>query len=149
MKCHLTGDHTPFGLKYISEEGGYVSHCKNGWVHVGEYKNYEKNGKGSVYDHSGRLIYRGSFFNGRPTQKYPSQEDYSAYTFEVINYNNGDKYVGELKNGQRSGHGLYMWENGDAWYGQWKNDTRNGYGIMMYYSGSYDKGTWENGTKVK
>ena len=35
-----------------------------------------------------------------------------AQTVETINYATDDGYVGELKNGLRSGQGTYTWANG-------------------------------------
>ena len=34
----------------------------------------------------------------------------------------GDKYVGEFKDGLRTGKGIYIWSNGDKYVGEWKDD---------------------------
>ena len=71
----------------------------------------------------------------------------NSYTFEVINFSNGDKYVGELKDGKRQGRGFYIWQEGSGitWYGWWSDDKRNGYGILIYDEGkSLRTGTWKD-----
>ena len=135
---------------YIAAEGSHVANCPGGWVYVGEYKKDKKRGdNATVYDRNGKIIYYGKFRLDKPTGTYPANyPDLSSYTFEVVNYNNGDKYIGELKDGQRSGRGLYIWENGNAWYGKWENGKRNGYGMYMNYDGSCNTGTWKNDQKV-
>ena len=56
----------------------------------------------------------------------------------------GDKYVGEYKDGQRSGQGTYIFANGDKYVGEFKDDKRNGQGTFTYADGSKKVGTWEN-----
>lgn len=46
----------------------------------------------------------------------------------MITYPNGEKYTGPLKNGLRSGEGIYHYRNGDKYDGEWKDDQRNGKG---------------------
>mmetsp|Transcript_18526 Transcript_18526/g.35687 ORF Transcript_18526/g.35687 Transcript_18526/m.35687 type:complete len:202 (-) Transcript_18526:282-887(-) len=37
-------------------------------------------------------------------------------------YSDGDKYIGEWKDGQKSGHGTYTWADGRKYVGEWKDD---------------------------
>jgi len=37
-------------------------------------------------------------------------------------YDNGDKYEGDWRDGERNGHGKYTWPNGDIYEGDWKDD---------------------------
>ena len=129
--------------------GDAIWNTRSAWAYVGDWKNGKKSGEGSLYDKSGKLIYYGKFFNDKPTGHYVSDNSYASYTFQVINYENGDKYIGELKNGQKHGRGLYIYESGDAWYGRFQNDKRDGYGIYAYYSGNYSKGKWFGNTKIE
>ena len=105
-----------------------------------DWKNGKKSGEGALYNKNGKLIYYGKFFNDKPTEQYVSDNSYDSYTFEVINYPNGDKYIGELQDGKKHGQGLYIWESGDVWYGEWDNDQRYGHGIYAWYSGKYKTG---------
>ena len=34
---------------------------------------------------------------------------------QIVNYNNGEKYVGQIINGLREGKGNYYWNNGDRY----------------------------------
>ena len=47
--------------------------------------------------------------------------------------NDGDKYVGEWKNGSQNGHGTITYSNGNMYVGKWKEGKRNGQGTQ------YDK----------
>lgn len=129
---------------YICPQGKFISHCSNSVYYVGNWNNDVKSGNGTCYDEYGNLIYYGKFSNGYPTEAYPSIGNYSSYKFECIEYDCGDKYVGETKDGERHGQGIYLWKNGDAWYGNWNNGMRNGYGLHLYYNGMYLYGRWLN-----
>lgn len=48
---------------------------------------------------------------------------------------NGDKYVGEWKDGKRNGRGSFIWPEGDRYVGEWKNDKNNGDGNYIYSDG--------------
>ena len=57
--------------------------------------------------------------------------------FGTFTYQNGDKYVGEFKNGQANGQGKFILQNGDTYVGEVKDDNINGQGTY----------TWANGNK--
>ena len=87
---------------------------------------------------------------GKPIETYPANV-YSDFSFGVINYDNGNKYVGELLKGKRHGKGMFIWAEGSGvvWYGEWKDGKRDGYGIYIYDNGAkYTKGTWKGDTKL-
>ena len=48
---------------------------------------------------------------------------YGTYT-----YPNGDKYVGEYKDGKRHGQGTYTYPNGNKYVGEYKDGKRHGQG---------------------
>ena len=56
---------------------------------------------------------------------------YIYLIFRVIikEYDNGDKYDGEWKNGKKEGKGIFYYNNGDKYEGIWNNDeyVRNCY----------------------
>lgn len=119
-------------------------------TYVGEFKTAYSWGTGSLYDKNGKLTHYGKFVGIKP-QKVLYREDGYNYTFGVINYKNGDKYVGELRNGIRHGKGLYIYAKGDgvAWYGEWKEGIRNGEGIFFYDGGAkYSTGIWKGDTQL-
>lgn len=57
---------------------------------------------------------------------------------------NGDKYFGELHNGQRHGYGKLLQSNGDRYYGYWKNGQKHGRGIQIV-GGVRTPGYWRDG----
>ena len=78
---------------------------------------------------------------------------------ETINYDDGDKYVGEVSNGVPHGQGTYTFVNGDKYIGEWKNFLYHGHGMFTLahgaeYIGEYkddlkhghDTYTWADGT---
>lgn len=135
----------------VCPDGIQPSNCAGGKVYVGSQSKDKKQGTGSIYDKNGKLIYRGEFRFDKPTEEYPSSSIDPSYTYEVVDYDNGDKYVGEMKNGLRHGKGMYIWAegNGIAWYGDWSNGTRDGYGIYIFNKGSnWSTGKWRGDTKL-
>ena len=48
--------------------------------------------------------------------------------FGIINYPNGNKYLGFKNNNKREGYGILYFPNGCRYEGEFKNDMREGYG---------------------
>lgn len=61
-------------------------------------------------------------------------------------YNGGDKYNGTFNSDENiaDGPGEYHWQNGDKYIGNFKDGKINGYGKVTYSSGSIAEGIWEN-----
>lgn len=55
---------------------------------------------------------------------------YGAYTSP-----NGQKYVGEFRDGRRNGRGTIILPNGDRYDGQWKDDHLHGRGTYTFSDG--------------
>jgi len=53
---------------------------------------------------------------------------------------NGDKYVGEYKDGKRNGQGTYTFANGDKYVGEFKDDNYNGQGTYYFLADNQFKG---------
>ena len=83
---------------------------------------------GTWIDSSGKK-YANFFTNGVVSrQKFNRQ---GAFT-----YPNGDKYVGDYKDGQFNGQGTYINVNGEKYVGEWNNGNLNGQGIKFRANGS-------------
>lgn len=121
----------------------WVRNCKGCIYFVGEYEAGDKVGKGTCYDKFGNLIYYGDFKNDEPVDEFPMTGRYTSYKFECIEYDNGNMYVGETKDGKRHGRGIFLWKDGSSWYGRWSDGSRDGRGIYFPYSGSYTVGSWK------
>ena len=63
-------------------------------------------------------------------------------------YASGDKYVGEYQNNKRNGQGTYNWgegpNKGDKFIGFWKDDWKNGQGTYTFANGAKDVGEYKN-----
>ena len=47
-------------------------------------------------------------------------------------YGNGQKYIGEFKNGIRHGYGTTFFTRGDVYLGEYNNGKRHGFGAVSY-----------------
>ena len=64
-----------------------------------------------------------------------------TYTWE-----NGDKYVGEHKDGKSHGQGTFTWGNGDKYVGKYQDGKRHGQGTIL---GQMVQSTLVNGRMAK
>lgn len=60
----------------------------------------------------------------------------------------GNVFIGEVKNGQRNGKGIYIWADGERYAGGFTNGKRNGYGVYIWASGEKYEGWWVNDKQV-
>lgn len=62
-------------------------------------------------------------------------------------YDNGEKYTGELLDGQRHGQGTCFYPNGNRYEGGWQEDSMFGPGVYTWKDGSVYKGEFVEGSK--
>ena len=62
-----------------------------------------------------------------------------TYTWE-----NGDKYIGEWKEGVQSGLGTFTTHDGHQYSGQWAHGRANGYGVYKSNQGVVYEGYWRD-----
>ena len=60
-----------------------------------------------------------------------------------IYINDNELYMGELKNNERSGYGIFYCDE-YVYKGGWKNNAEDGFGICYYSDGSRYEGDWCN-----
>jgi len=58
---------------------------------------------------------------------------------------NGNRYVGEFLKGQRDGQGTHTWADGGEYVGAWKDGEANGQGTFTSSSGGKYVGEWSGG----
>ena len=51
----------------------------------------------------------------------------------LVTYENGDKFYGEIEDGQRIGCGAYLWENGTVYSGHWTQNEMAGRGFLVRF----------------
>lgn len=56
--------------------------------------------------------------------------------FRSFTFSNGDKYVGEYKDGKKNGQGTYTYADGEKYVGEWKDGKRHGQGTITFVSGN-------------
>ena len=64
--------------------------------------------------------------------------------FGTINYDNGDKYIGEWKGDRRHGQGTIIFSNDTTYFGEWKNGRRDGQGTYTFPNGNKYVGEFKN-----
>jgi len=57
---------------------------------------------------------------------------------------NGDRYLGEFREGRYSGYGSYDFATGARYEGEWRNNERHGQGTFTHGSGERYIGEWRN-----
>ena len=63
----------------------------------------------------------------------------------TMTWPDGNKYVGEYKNGKRDGNGTYTAANGDRYVGEYTNDKKHGQGTDTNANGTIKhSGEWVN-----
>ena len=81
----------------------------------------------------------------------PCPGEYNAATWTncvgAVKFPNGEKYVGELKDGQPHGQGTFIWPNGEKYVGEWRNGQRNGHGRFFWPDGDKYVGQFRNNKK--
>ena len=100
----------------------------NGNKYVGEFKNDKPNGQGTLYATNGSVINQGMWTDGNFVGLSPNEQSNVpacqgsdavmwSNCFGTYTYTNGNKYVGEFKEGKANGQGTLMFANGDNWVG--------------------------------
>lgn len=69
-------------------------------------------------------------------EKDASNKSAPQAEFKRIEYDGGDVYEGETRNGKRHGHGTYTWADGDTYEGDWRDGKRCGRGKLIQYGKS-------------
>ena len=65
----------------------------------------------------------------------------------VLEWSDGSRYEGDVKNGMRNGQGRHTFANGDVYTGEWIQDKRNGLGRYTWTNGIYYEGNWKDNKK--
>ena len=64
--------------------------------------------------------------------------------YGIINYNNGEKFIGQFKNDKKEGEGTIININYDIIKSNWKKDISVNFGIILYRNGSIYIGNFIN-----
>ena len=73
--------------------------------------------------------------------------DFKKWTACSYTWANGDKYVGEWRDGKYHGQGTFTWASGAKYVGGFKDDKRHGQGTFTGASGTKYVGGWKDGKR--
>lgn len=128
----------------LSGNATFISHA--GDKYVGQYIDNKMEGEGSYFYQNGK-VEEGLFANNR----YIGDENAKGCISGNCNngkgiyiLDNGERYVGYMKNGTREGKGSYFFNSGERYKGYWHNNQRNGEGTNYYPDGEKYQGNWKN-----
>ena len=181
------------GTKYFGEmkDGKKNGQGTNIWAdgskYVGEWKDNKKNGQGS-YTYTDGKVEKGIWEDDEfQYAKTPSTTNSPVQATSLLNcpsdtnvlwhncfgtytWSDGEKYVGEFKDGNFNGQGVYThadgkveegtwkddklngqgtytWSDGDKYVGEFKDDKRTGQGTFKWSSGDIYVGQWRDDVK--
>lgn len=93
----------------------------------------------------------GIFVSSGPSSVGPCPGEYDAAKWTncvgEVRFPNGEKYVGEIRDGQPNGQGAFIWPNGERYVGGWKDGQRNGQGTFVWPDGAKYAGEFRNNKK--
>lgn len=136
-----------YGSFFTDQNGQAVGQFRNGNCFFGILMNIETAKVGSQ-DHY--TVYDLNTGDPLCVMRYgerlvPDKAFVQKNRFVAMNYQNGDKYIGEIVNGLRDGYGIYYYTNGNFYYGQYKNNKRCGYGCMFRSDNTINLQYWKEG----
>ena len=75
----------------------------------------------------------------------PSDQNQNKHDcFGTSTFANGNKYVGEFRDGDFNGQGTFTFANGNKYVGEFRNDNFNGQGTKTYADGKIEEGIWKD-----
>jgi hypothetical protein len=121
----------------------YLIKYSDGTYYEGNFKNKQREGKGTLFDKNNKVIYEGQWENdmknGMGTYYYPLF--YKIKKFNKKNMVSNIKLMEKYKN-MKCGNVKIMYT------GEWLDDIITGKGKMKYANGSYMDGNWLNNEPV-
>lgn len=85
-------------------------------------------------------------FTWRDGQKYVGEwKDGQSNGQGTTTFRDGGKYVGEFSDGKFHGQGTFAYPNGNQYVGEWRNGSPNGKGTATYRNGEKHAGEWKDG----
>ena len=69
------------------------------------------------------------------------------YDLEAIDLDNGENYIGQVKDGEFNGKGILTYKNGAKYQGEFANGKKHGEGVITQPNGNYFKGNFVNGER--
>ena len=83
-------------------------------------------------------------YKGEVKREYIVFGDYIIEGLGSLTLPNGEKYVGQFKDGKRHGQGTVTIPNGSKYEGEWKDNEFNGQGTYTFSNGGSFVGLWKD-----
>lgn len=126
----------------------------NGDRFLGTFEQGRRNGHGILHDKDGSTktgIWINDQLNEQSLQKLSNSEAYpwtdghnSERWYGVFDDGNGNKYIGNIRDGKADKLGIRFWNDGSRYEGYFENDKKHGYGIYYYTEKDKYAGQWVN-----
>ena len=94
----------------------------------------------------GTYLYSGEWEGQKYVGEHKNGKRHGQGTYTYVS---GNKYVGEWKYGKRHGQGAFTFANGDKYIGEYKDGQKNGLGVYTYSDGKGDLSYYINGKEIK
>ena len=98
-----------------------------------------------IYDYSFNNFYNENGEKYVGEMKNGLKEGKGILYYDKDNEYKRKKYEGDFKNDKPDGKGIMYWIDGDKYEGDWKNDLKDGKGIMYWKNGDRYEGGYKNG----
>jgi len=151
-------DFTPaYGIWYKVGDDKVILYNSDGKkINEVEFFKYAANGNAILKGKNEKSTLLLENFKNAPLNKVYSADVYNpinngCLTGDCLNgfgkkeYENGDKFEGDFKNGFREGKGIYIFANGNKYVGNWLNNRFEGEGILTTKDGVVQKGSFLKG----
>lgn len=133
----------------IAADGTFVENCNDCVVYVGNWKDGCKSGFGKCYDIDGNMIYKGQFFDGKPTGTYPMNKSIkNDCQLSLLYLDNSNLFLGETINNIPNGLGVVLYPDGGLWFHSFKDGIAKGIGLYAARDGEWQTLKWDNGEAI-
>ncbi len=133
----------------------------DGAHYSGQWANNKRNGEGQLQLSNGELLtgtwkndqYQAAWnsvaFMGDTINLRNCNTDYCSSGIGKFTYDNGNRFVGDFRDGRPEGTGILYFKGGNRYEGDWKKDAPNGKGVMHYTDGKALGAVWDSGKPIE
>ena len=132
--------------KYGEMDGEGIERYPDGTEFRGNFKNSQKNGKGKFTFSNPKCTFRGMFVDDKATGRgiqqglnYTYEGEWKENIIDGVGRclyrdeagNIVEEYIGQFKNGLKSGYGEYKFQNGQLYKGEWEEGQMKSVGVFV------------------
>nr|XP_030140869.3 radial spoke head 10 homolog B isoform X1 [Taeniopygia guttata]XP_030140872.3 radial spoke head 10 homolog B isoform X1 [Taeniopygia guttata]XP_030140873.3 radial spoke head 10 homolog B isoform X1 [Taeniopygia guttata]XP_030140875.3 radial spoke head 10 homolog B isoform X1 [Taeniopygia guttata]XP_041575114.1 radial spoke head 10 homolog B isoform X1 [Taeniopygia guttata]XP_041575115.1 radial spoke head 10 homolog B isoform X1 [Taeniopygia guttata]XP_041575116.1 radial spoke head 10 homol len=136
--------------------GDWVNNVREGWgfrryrsgnTYDGQWKKNLRHGCGKMIWLTDDQEYEGQWQCG--LQHGSGMHTWFLKKMELSQYPLRNEYVGDFVNGERHGHGTFLYADGAMYSGEWVHNKKHGKGIFFFKNGHKFEGEFVNDRPVK